>query len=205
MFQLNIKFIESELVDVRKFSIVVIGASAGGLSALEVILRKLDKDIKTPIVIVQHLSADSGDSILKLLKKYSAVELTEPNDKELILDNHIYLAPPGYHLMIESDRTFSLYIGPKENYSIPAIDVLFDTAAEVYQDKTLGIILTGANTDGTKGMKVIKDFGGLTIAQDPSEAQVDRMPASAIDSGVVDYVLTLNKIGDILNRVLKES
>lgn len=186
------------------FDIVVMGCSAGGLSALEAILSRLKNPIETPIVIVQHLSPDSGDSILKLLNKYSDVEVYEPTDKELVEGGKIYLAPPDYHLMIESDRTFCLNMGPKENYSRPSIDVLFETAAEVYQDRCLAILLTGANRDGARGMAVIKDFNGVTIAQDPLEAQVPIMPKSAIKAGVVDYTFTLDKIGDRLNEVLKE-
>ncbi len=186
----------------RRFNIAVIGASAGGLSALEAILKVLDKDLSTPIIIVQHLSPDGGDAILKLLKKYSLIELSEPTDKELLENNHIYLAPPDYHLMIEDDHSISVYMGPKENYCRPAIDVLFETAAEVFLDKTLGILLTGANRDGTRGLRVIKDFSGVTVAQDPKEAQIAVMPQSAIDNGAVDHILTLEQIGKMLNRVL---
>ncbi|MGL1891077.1 MAG: chemotaxis protein CheB [Spirochaetaceae bacterium] len=186
------------------FDIVVIGASAGGLSALESILMNINRYIKVPIVIVQHLSANSGDSLVTLLKKYSVIELSEPIDKEFIMDNHVYLAPADYHVMIEKDRSISLSLDPKVNYCRPAIDVLFETAAEVYYEKTLGILLTGANCDGTNGFKVIKKFKGTTIAQNPEEAQIATMPESAINAGYVDFVLNLKEISIMLNRVLKE-
>lgn len=187
-----------------KYEIVVIGCSAGGLGALEKILSSLDRKLEIPIAIVQHMSPDSGDSVLKLLDRYSKIDVCEPLDKDLIVGPRIYLAPAGYHLMVESDKSFSINMGPKENYSRPSIDVLFDTAAEVYQEKVLGIILTGANRDGTRGIKAIKEFGGTTIAQDPKEAQIATMPKSAIDSGCVDYILNLNEIGRFINNVLKE-
>lgn len=183
------------------FDIVVIGTSAGGLAALQIILSNINKDFKAPIVIVQHLSPDSRDSILNLLRKYSVIELTEPIDKEKIQENHIYLAPPDYHLMVESDRTFSLSLDPKVNYCRPSIDVLFETAAEVFFDKTLGIILTGANKDGTCGCEAIKKFSGIIIAQDFNEAATPTMPKSVIDAGFADYILTLHEICVKLNKV----
>ena len=187
-----------------QFDIVVIGASAGGLSALEVILRGLDADINIPIVIVQHLSPDSGDAIVNLLKKYSNIVLSEPEDKEILKCNHIYLAPADYHVMIEKNRTISLNLGPKENFCRPSIDVLFETASEVFFEKTLGVILTGANKDGTKGCIAIKKFSGIVIAQEPTEALISVMPLGPIEAGVVDYVLTLKEISKMLNRVLKD-
>lgn len=188
----------------REFDIVVLGASAGGLTAIESILMALDKTIEVPIVIVQHLSPDSGDSILTLLKKYSPIEFIEPLDKYNVMDKHIYIAPAGYHLSIERDKTFSISLDPKVNYCRPAIDVLFESAAEVYFDRTLGILLTGANNDGTNGFKSIKRFNGTTIAQDPKEAQIRVMPETAINAGYVDYVFNLEHIGIMLNKVLKE-
>lgn len=186
-----------------QFDIVVIGASAGGLSALEVILRGLDTNIDVPIIIVQHLSPDSGDAIVNLLRKYSKIELTEPEDKEVLKGNHIYLAPADYHVMIENDKTVCLNLGPKENFCRPAIDVLFETAAEVYFEKTLGVILTGANKDGTRGCLSIKNFLGVVIVQEPAEALIPVMPLGIIESGAADYVLTLKEITRMLNKVLR--
>ncbi|QEN04929.1 chemotaxis protein CheB [Thiospirochaeta perfilievii] len=188
-----------------KYDVIVVGASAGGLSALEKILSGLEKDFSIPIIIVQHLSPDSGDSILSLLKKYSVIELSEPCDKEVILNNHVYLAPADYHIMVEKDKTFSLILGPKENYCRPAIDVLFETAAEVFFDKTLGILLTGANTDGTKGCIAIKKFSGTVIVQDPEEATMAVMPLGAINANAADFVLSLKEIVEKLNFYIKES
>lgn len=188
----------------RRPEVVVIGASAGGLAALEKILESLSPEIITPILICQHLGPDSGDSVMKLLKKHSVIELLEPNDKELILDSHIYIAPANYHMVVEVDRSISVTIGPKVNYCRPSIDVLFDSASEAFLGKTLGILLTGANSDGSEGFKSIKSAGGVTIAQDPEDAEVETMPMSAIKRGLVDIILPLDKIIELLNRVLVE-
>lgn len=187
-----------------KPEVVVIGASAGGLSVLERILSSLKPDIFTPILICQHLGPESGDSVMKLLRKHSTVPLSEPEDKELIIGNRVYIAPADYHMVVERDRTISITLGPKVNYCRPSIDVLFETAAEAYLDKTLGIILTGANCDGADGFEKIKSFGGMTIAQDPVEADVEYMPDCAIKRGLVDRVLGVEDIIKLLNSLLME-
>ena len=187
------------------YDIIIIGASAGGLSALEELLGIIKDYIHVPIVIVQHISPDSGDSLLKIIKKISTIEVVEPIDKERIESDHVYLAPPDYHLLVERDKTFSLYMGPKENFCRPSIDLLFETVAEAFLERTVGIVLTGANNDGTKGIESIKDFSGLTIAQSPLEAQVPIMPQNAIDSGSIDYTLTINEIGNLLIELFKET
>jgi two-component system chemotaxis response regulator CheB len=104
-------------------------------------------------------------------------------------------------LLIEDDRTFSLCVSEKVNYARPSIDVLFEMAAEVYGDKLIGIILTGANTDGSRGLKGIRAGGGLTIVQDPATAEFEAMPKAALNTTTVDYVLSLQEIGALLNRV----
>ncbi|MBN2618960.1 MAG: chemotaxis protein CheB [Spirochaetales bacterium] len=182
--------------------IIVVGASAGGLSVLEKIISSIDV-LPIPLVIVQHISPDSGDSVLRLLKKYSSIPFTEPIDKEGLEENHIYLAPPDYHVMIEHDKSFSLYLGPKENFCRPAIDLLFETAAEVYKDGVLGIILTGANRDGLRGCQKIKLFHGTVIAQNPEEAQVPVMPKAVVSEGLADHVLNIDEICIMINSVLK--
>ncbi len=187
-----------------KYDVVLIGASAGGLTVLEYILGNLSPEISTPIIIVQHLSPDSGSSITELLRKFSVIQLTEPIDKESILNNHVYIAPADYHILIEKDRSFALNQGPKENYCRPAIDILFETAAEVFFEKTIGVILTGANKDGTRGCVAVKKFSGLVVVQDPKEALIPVMPSAVIDAGCADYVLSAKEIVQLLNKVLKE-
>ncbi|MEI7983582.1 MAG: chemotaxis protein CheB, partial [Bacteroidota bacterium] len=110
-----------------------------------------------------------------------------------------YLAPPNYHLLIEPDFSFTLTIDERVNYARPSIDVLFETAAEAFKDQLIGIILTGANNDGSKGLKKISEYGGLTIVQDPETAEVDSMPRAALRETVVDHILTIDEISTLLN------
>jgi len=113
----------------------------------------------------------------------------------------IYFAPANYHLLVEPDKTFSLSTEARVNYSRPSIDVLFESAADTYMDRLVGIILTGANSDGTNGAARIKELGGLIIAQDPETAEADAMPMSVVKHVQVDHILALNRIGDFINSL----
>jgi two-component system chemotaxis response regulator CheB len=124
----------------------------------------------------------------------------EADQDELIEAGRIYIAPANYHLLVERDRTLSLSIDAKVCYSRPSIDVLFETAAEVYRSGLIGIILTGANNDGTAGLRRIKKNDGLTIAQDPATAEVKRMPTSAIEENIVDRIVSLKKLSSFLTQ-----
>ncbi len=120
---------------------------------------------------------------------------------EHLLKNKIYIAPPNYHLLVEADRTFSLSIDEPVNYARPSINVLFETAADVYKTNLVGVILTGANADGSHGLKRIKETGGLSVVQDPSTAEADTMPKAAIAAVDVDYVLPLEEIGKVITML----
>jgi two-component system chemotaxis response regulator CheB len=113
----------------------------------------------------------------------------------------VYVAPANYHLLVEEDQTLSMTVGEKVNFARPSIDVLFETAADVFSAGLIGIILTGAGTDGSKGMKSIKESGGLTIVQDPGTAESDAMPKAAIAITVIDHILPLPEIGPFLNLI----
>nr|WP_300002247.1 chemotaxis protein CheB [Tissierella sp.] len=180
------------------YKAVVVGASAGGMQALRDLLIKLPKNFAAPIMIVQHLSPESDGYMAKYLNEQSSMEVKEADDKEEILFGRVYIAPPNYHLLVEKDQTLSFTVGNKVNYARPSIDVLFETAADLYQETLIGIILTGANSDGSKGLKVIKDKGGITIVQDPDTALIDSMPKAAINATSVDYVLSVDQISDKL-------
>ena len=173
---------------------IVIGTSAGGLTALSQIVRQIDKNFHIPMIVVQHLHPDSDNFIARNLNSICSLQVCEANEKQKILGGKIYIAPPNYHLMIEPDKRFSLNIDAKVNYSRPSIDVLFESAAEVYGETLIGVLLTGANSDGAIGLKRIKELGGVTIVQDPKTAEVPMMPQSAIDLFRVDYILPLNEI-----------
>ena len=176
------------------FAAIVLGTSAGGYAALDVLFRQIDRDFKLPIIIVQHLYPDSNDFLARNLNAVCSLNVVEASEKEKIQAGNIYISPANYHLLIEANHTFSLSIDVKVNYSRPSIDVLFESAADIYRDRLIGILLTGANSDGAKGLKYIKTMGGTTIAQDPESAEVPAMPLSAINLFTVDYILPLEKI-----------
>lgn len=186
------------------YEAVVIGASAGGLSALQEMLSLLPADFSLPILIVQHRLPAQNDLISFTLNESCLLNVKEADQHEPILAGHAYLAPSNYHLLVEPDKSVSLSIDEKVSYSRPSIDVLFETAADVYRSGLIGIVLTGANRDGTVGMQKIKDRGGLTMAQDPKTAEVAVMPNSAIRANVVDKVLSLSEIASCLVRLSGE-
>lgn len=185
----------------RTFKMVVIGVSAGGTDALCKILTTLPRSFPLPIAIVQHLHPEQDGYMLEHFNQIWQMNVEEAIDKTVIEKGNIYFAPPNYHLLIENENTFALSVDEKVCYARPSIDVLFKSAADVYGESMLAIILTGANSDGTNGIKYIKKKGGMTIAQDPAEAYSPVMPKSAIDTGKIDKVLTLNKISNILLRI----
>ncbi len=177
------------------YKAIVIGSSAGGINALIKVLSVLPADFSLPIVIVQHLHPESGHHLPHILGTKSALKIKQADEKELIKKGWVYLAPPNYHLLIEEDFTFSLSLESPVNYSRPSIDVLFESAVYAYRQHLIGIILTGANHDGSLGLKKIKETGGFTIVQDPKTAEADAMPKSAIASTQIDKILPLQDIG----------
>jgi two-component system chemotaxis response regulator CheB len=180
---------------------VVIGASAGGLEALKVMLSTLPVCFPLPIAIVQHRDARSDGFLVEYLNRMSRVAVSEPEDKEPLCAGHVYLAPGGYHLLIESDRCFSLSVDARVNYSCPSIDVLFESAADVFAESLIGVVLTGANADGAQGLKAIKARGGLAIVQDPKTAQAPTMPRAALEATAVDYIVDLDRIAPLLIKI----
>ena len=183
------------------YEAIVIGTSSGGMNALKFLFSALPVDFSIPIIIVQHIGPRSDNRWIKFLYNNSKLYLKEADEKEKIENGKVYIAPPNYHLMIERNKTFSLTIDERVNYSRPSIDVLFESAADAYNNKLIGVILTGSNNDGTNGLKRIKEYGGLTIAQDPGSAESSYMPASAIAGVQMDYILTLENIIELLIKI----
>jgi two-component system chemotaxis response regulator CheB len=177
------------------FGIVVIGSSKGGMNALRILLGFIPNTFRTPIVIVQHRDESADETLVDILQKCTALKVKEVEDKDNINRGVIYIAPGGYHLLIEEDH-FALSTEEPVSYSRPSIDVLFESAAEEFGSKSIGIILTGMNRDGAEGLKKIKEAGGLTIVQDPEEAEYREMPDAAIDASISAHILTLEKIGE---------
>ena len=185
------------------YEAIVIGTSSGGINALKFLFSALPIDFSIPIIIVQHISPRSDNQWIKLLNINSKLYLKEADEKEKIEHGKVYIAPPNYHLIIERNKTFSLTIDERVNYSRPSIDVLFESAAEAYKNKLIGVILTGSNNDGTNGIKRIQECGGLIIAQDPETAESSYMPASAIATNQPDYILSLEEITALLIKLDK--
>lgn len=180
------------------YEIVVVGVSAGGLAALGEILPGLPDDFPLAVVIVQHLHPTSDLYYIEHFNSRGPLIVKEAEEKEVIMPGVIYFASPNYHLLIERDKTFSFSGEEKVSYSRPSIDVLFESAATAFGNKLIGVVLTGANADGAAGLAMIKEFGGLTIVQDPATASSPFMPQSAIDSSRVDHILDLRGILKLL-------
>ena len=179
---------------------VVIGASAGGIHALNTVLSVLPADFRLPILIVQHLHPDSDSYLVQILAEHCALPVKQADEKELIQAGTVYIAPPNYHLLVEEDKTLSLSIDPRVNFSRPSVDVLFETAAQSYRGQLIGVVLTGANRDGCEGVAMIKQLGGCVLVQDPSTAEASAMPEAAIQAVTVDQVLPLEQLGAALVR-----
>jgi two-component system chemotaxis response regulator CheB len=184
------------------YEAVVIGASAGGMEALKKLLAGLPKDFGAPIVIVQHLSPHSDNYLARRLNELCKIHVKEADEKEKITAGTAYIAPPNYHLLIEQDKTLSLSADRKVNFSRPSVDVLFDSAAEVFRKGLIGIILTGANNDGSKGLRNIRNFGGLAIVQEPESAETSSMPRAAIEAAGADFILTIDQISNKLIELI---
>lgn len=187
-----------------KYEAVVIGASAGGLYALSTILEALPQDFPLPLIVVQHRSKTERTLLEEVLAYKCAIHIKQADEKEKIRKGIVYFAPPDYHLLVEQDRSFSLSCEPPVLYSRPSIDVLFESAAMVYKDQLLAIILTGANQDGSAGMQKIRERGGTTLAQDPATALHATMPKAAIDTGSILHTLSLAGIKDFLIDIGKK-
>lgn len=188
-----------------RYNAVVIGVSAGGLQALSEIIPALRPDFPVPVLIVQHLSPDSQSYLPTHLDERSALTVKEAEDKEILAPGVVYVAPPDYHLMVEPDGSLALSVDERVNYSRPSIDVLFETAADAFCPGLVGIILTGANHDGAKGLARIKCLGGLAMVQSPKSAWADAMPKAAIAATQVDHILPLAEIGPFLNRLTESN
>ena len=188
-----------------KYEAIVMGVSAGGMSALSTVLSRLPADFALPIIMVQHMDPNSRDYLPNHLDRECNIQVKEAEDKENIMSGVAYIAPPNYHLLLEEDRTFSLSVDDAVNYSRPSIDVMFETAADVFKRRLVGVVLTGANADGSNGLKKIKALGGLAVVQDPATAHVDYMPKAAIASTKVDHILPLEEIASLLTELSHSS
>jgi two-component system, chemotaxis family, protein-glutamate methylesterase/glutaminase len=187
-----------EAADIRA---VAIGASAGGVEALSELLPALPADSRTAVFVVLHLPRDRPSLLVEVFAHKCELEVREAGDKEPVVPGTVYFAPSNYHLLVDAGPQLALSADDLVNHSRPSIDVLFDSAAEVYREHLLGIILSGANQDGAAGLAAVHDAGGLTVVQEPRTAQSSAMILSALQRRPVDLVLDLEGIAKLLNGV----
>ncbi|CCK79627.1 chemotaxis protein CheB [Desulfobacula toluolica] len=186
------------------FHAVVMGVSAGGFKALNILLPMFPKNFSCPVIIVHHGMPAGDDFFVNSLNTMSKLIIKEAEDKEQLKTGKIYIAPGNYHLLVEKDYTLSLSVDKPVCYARPSIDVLFETAARAFGPHLIGIILTGASCDGSNGIRIIKANKGLTIAQDPNTAEVNLMPGSAIATQCVDFILSLEDIPSFITGLLED-
>jgi two-component system chemotaxis response regulator CheB len=181
--------------DFTAFDIVVVASSVGGIHALTSVLSALPAGFPAPIAIAQHLSPASEGVLPRVLGRRVALPVAHAEAGQALEAGRVYLAPPDLHFLVTRQRTALLTRGPKVKFCRPAADPLFVSAASVYGARTLGIVLTGANTDGAAGVQAIKWSGGMVLAQDEQSCVAFGMPRAAVATGCVDMVLPLNAIG----------
>jgi two-component system chemotaxis response regulator CheB len=180
---------------------IVIGASAGALEALSNLLPGLPADYRLPILVVVHLPSDKTSLLAELLRVRCAIRVREAEDKEPIEPGVAYFAPPDYHLLVEQDKRLSLSDDEPVLFSRPSIDVLFESAADAYGDGLIGVVLTGANSDGANGLKAVVEAGGVAVVQSPGSAYAVAMPEAAIAACPAARVLPVNEIAAYLREV----
>ena len=186
----------------RRIEAVVVGASAGALEALSVVLPALPADFPIPLLVVVHLPPDRKSLLTSLLRGRCRIDVQEAEDKTTPEPGAAYIAPPDYHLMVEPDGRLSLSSEEPVLFSRPSIDVLFETAAETFGPALVGVVLSGANSDGTRGLRAILDAGGLGVVQRPETAQASAMPTSAIAACPEASALGLEEIAGFLRDMM---
>ena len=184
-----------------KYELIVIGTSLGGLDALRTILTELPKRFPVPIAVVQHRDKDSDETFVRILQIKCNLIVNEAHDKDILRSGFVYLAPADYHLLVEDDH-LCLTIDPPVQFSRPSIDVLFESAARAKKERLIGIILTGANSDGAQGLAAVKARGGYALVQDPKTAEASGMPEAAIAACRVDQVAPPDKIAKVIKGLI---
>ena len=187
----------------NSYKAIVIGGSAGSFQGITKILSQLPKTFPLPIIMCLHRLKHVRNGFVEALSIKSVFPVVEPYDKEQIKKGGVYLAPSNYHMSVELGNYFAMSTEEMMNNSRPAIDITLGTAAYVFREKLIGILLSGANRDGGMGMKNIKDKGGLTIVQEPTECMIDTMPKAAMALTKIDHVLKVDEIVSLINELDK--
>jgi len=185
----------------RSFKALIIGGSAGSFQVIVHILSHLPENFPLPILLSLHRLKHVRNGFVEALSIKSKINIIEPHDKELIKPGNAYLAPSNYHMLVDIDKRIALSISKQINHSRPSIDLSFQTAADTYKEKLVGVILSGANKDGAVGIKRISDNGGYTIVQSPNDCQISTMPKSALNLIEPDKLLTVKEISNLINTL----
>ncbi|MEN0056327.1 MAG: chemotaxis protein CheB [Mucilaginibacter sp.] len=183
----------------RTTEVLLLGGSAGSFKLLFQMVKSLPADLDKVVIIIIHRKKNFFSEIEKLFAENSRMLLREIQDKDAVKRNTIYIAPANYHTLIEADGYFSLDVSEAVWYSKPSIDVTFESAAEIYKERCMAILLSGANQDGAEGLLKLKNSGAVTIAQHPDDAEMNEMPVSAINLGAASYILRTNEIFELLH------
>ncbi|MEO8472619.1 MAG: chemotaxis protein CheB [Chryseolinea sp.] len=182
-----------------KYKLLVIGGSAGSLSMVLHILPLLRAEMYLSVIIVFHRKQATEDTLVDLLAGRTTYRVKEAEDKDELLPGVVYVAPPEYHVLVEKDRSLSLDISEKVNYSRPSIDVTFESASDAYGESLICLLLSGANADGVRGLWVAKQAGAFIVVQDPASAEFPMMPQEAVDKVPVDMLLHENNLSTLMN------
>ena len=184
-----------------RFHAIAIGISSGGVEALKSLLGALPKDFPLPLLIVQHIAPESGNGMARLLDEVCAIRVKEADELERPVGGTVYLAPANYHLLVEPDGRLGLSTDPPVSFARPSVDVLFETAAQAFGKGLIGVVLTGAGSDGSRGLKRIKELGGIAVVQDPDDATAGSMPNNAIMAVTPDYLIDLAGLPGLFLRL----
>jgi two-component system chemotaxis response regulator CheB len=180
---------------------IAIGCSVGGLKALETLLAGLDPHLPQTLIVCCHTGSSDVDLLCELLRGHSRLPVIEAAERAPLRSGIVQVAPSGYHLLVETDRHFALSVDARVSFARPAIDVLFETAADAYEQQLIAMVLTGANHDGAAGLSKVRSRGGIAIVQSPEDAEVATMPQAALDTAGADHCVPLDAIAPLLNRL----
>jgi two-component system chemotaxis response regulator CheB len=183
------------------FDLFVIGGSAGALEPLLEITSVIPAELEIPIAVVLHLTPSQPSLVPPLLARESARRIREAEDKEPLQPHTIYIAPPNYHMLVERTGTLALSVDDPVNFSRPSVDVLFESAADAFGARLIGLVLSGANADGAAGLRRIADAGGLALVQSVASAAYPTMPAAAAQLVPAARIITPSTIGSVLARL----
>jgi len=182
----------------QDFEIVAMAASASGLTALSHVLSRLPADFSAALVVVQHLDPRHRSLMAEILDKRTSLEVRQAQEGDLLRSGAVYIAPPDHHLLVNGDGRLSLSRSELVHFVRPSADLLFESVAASYQERAIAVVLTGTGSDGSMGIAAIKKLGGTTIAQDEQNAEYSGMPAAAVATKCVDFILTLDEIAAAL-------